>query len=162
MSITLTEVSSNPNGELYRLSTSSEENKPLYINLLNISPMFSPDKIYGVYYIKWNIREINVDIIEKVEFHLQDIFEGYSLVSNIQNRPKYPLLLNTKYKYKKTGNPIITDSIENIGNYLGSNSIQEKYNLSLSINNIYLDKKTKTIKYPLDIRKISKSCVINT
>ena len=162
MSITLTEVSSNPNGELYRLSTSSEENKPLYINLLNISPMFSPDKIYGVYYIKWNIREINVDIIEKVEFHLQDIFEGYSLVSNIQNRPKYPPLLNTKYKYKKTGNPIITDSIENIGNYLGSNSIQEKYNLSLSINNIYLDKKTKTIKYPLDIRKISKSCVINT
>ena len=156
MSITLTEVSSDANGELYRLSTSSDENKPLYINLLSLSPMFSPDKIYGLYYIKWNIRGVSVDIIEKVEYHLQNIFEGYVLVSNIQNRPKYPPLLNTKYKYKKTGESIISDSIEDINDYIVANSKEDRYNISLSINNIYLDKKTKTIKYPLDIRKISK------
>jgi len=156
MSITLTEVRSDANGELYRLSTSSEENKPLYINLLSLSPMFPPDKIYGVHYIKWNVRGVNVDIIERVEYHLQDIFEGYSIVSNIQNRPKYPPLLNTKYKYKKTGDGIISDSIENINDYLVVNSREDTYNISISINNIYVDKKTKTIKYPLDIRKISK------
>ena len=101
MSISLTEVSSDANGELYKLSTSSNENKPLYINLLNITPMFSPDKIYGVYYIKWNIRGVNIDIIEQVEYHLEQIFENYSVISNIQKRSKYPLLLNTKYKYRK-------------------------------------------------------------
>ena len=69
MSISLTEISSNSDGELYKLSTSSDEHKPLYINLLNISPMFSPDKIYGVYYIKWNVRGVNIDIIEQVEYH---------------------------------------------------------------------------------------------
>ena len=162
MNISLTEVSSDDKGELYKLSTSSDENKPLYINLLNISPMFSPDKIYGVYYIKWNIRGVSVDLIEKIEYNLQNIFEGYSLVSNIQNRPKYPLLLNTKYKYKKSGESIITDSIDNISDYIVVNSKEDKYNITLSVNNIYLDKKTKTIKYPLDIRKISKSRVINT
>ena len=156
MSITLTEVSSDENGELYRLSTSPDENKPLYINVLSISPMFSPDKIYGVYYIKWNIKDVNVELIEKVEYNLENIFDEYSLASNILRRPNYPLLLNTKYKYKKSGENIISDSIENINDYLVINSKEDKYNISLSINNVYIDKKTKTIKYPLDIRKISK------
>ena len=156
MSISLTEVSSDAKGELYKLSTSSNEHKPLYINLLNISPMFSPDRIYGMYYIKWNVRGVNIDIIEQVEYHLEQIFEDYTLVSNIQKRTKYPLLLNTKYKYKKTRESIISDSIENINDYLVINSKDDRYNVSLSISNIYLDKKTKTIKYPLDIRKISK------
>lgn len=156
MSVNITEISDDENGTLYKLSMSKEENKPLYVNLSNISPMFTPDKIYGSYYIKWNIRGINVDIIEKVEYHLKEIFSDNLLVSNILQRPKYPLLLNTKYTYKKTGENIISDSIENIVDYLVINSNDDKYNITLSINNIYVNKKTKTIKYPLNVRKISK------
>lgn len=150
MAFSLEKLKETNNGFLYKLLL---DNKKVYLKYKNIKALFKPDKYRNTYYIKWNAGEICLlDELEYIENAIKSCFEGRVMSSNILKKKNYPLMLNTKYTYKKTNPIVISDTLLSIPEFI-ENNLDKSYNITLEIGKIFITE--NEIKYPLDIKYIN-------
>tara|TARA_B110000208_G_C11728113_1_gene415345 strand:+ start:835 stop:1296 length:462 start_codon:yes stop_codon:yes gene_type:complete len=150
MAFSLEKIKETNNGVLYKLLL---DNNKVYLKYKNVKALFKPDKYRNTYYIKWNVGEICLlEELEYIENIINSCFDGRVMSSNILKKNKYPLMLNTKYTYKKTKPIIISNTFLSVPEFIETN-LDKSYNITLEIGKIFITE--NEIKYPLDIKYIN-------
>lgn len=150
--IKLTKKTDNNDGCLYKINYNNDTAISLSID--NTISLFGLETYKNNFYIKWIIDNNFqvIDFIESLENNIKSELNT-EILSNLIKKEKYPLMLNTKIIYTKNINIINSDKggISTIKEYIKKGN---KYNMSLSISDVFLNKKKKLIFYSIIIKKI--------